>query len=636
MRLVKINSLLIMAAFLINVHVFIYAEQAQIECTLDRTSVLLGDNIILTVSAKNITNPEAPELPHIDNFNVQFRGARQEAYSSLTLIVQGKTVEKRSSGGGYMFDYVLIPQKTGHFYIPPMNITISGKDYITKALEIDVLNQAEKSDDVFLEVHVNKNELFLGEKMCVDLKWYLQKDITAYRLNIPWVSGLKNFLIEDVDLDKSKNYQRVIVNGDEQVIAEKKQEFYNGQKYVVIHIQKILTPIATGKYILDPVFLKCNVVTGYKNARSYNSSFDFFESDMNDFFGMGRQAVTKPFSTRTDALEILVREVPRVGRTENYTGAVGQFDFSLEPSSINVKAGEPITLTMKVSGTGNFDQVQLPLIPEMENFRSYEPESKTQTRQEEGITKGEKIFEKVLVPTTEGTYTLPKISFEYFDPSMKQYQNKTCRSITFNVTKGETPEKDIPVLTVGDHEPERQKGNEIKILKKDIRYIKTTLGLLKEKNKSFEFIGYVLSGILILPLCFLLLLSISHRKKKRLRNDTAYARQHMAMRNALLNFHQAKKSARNHQIDEYHDLVSKTFHGYFCDKFNLPQGSVYTEIIQKLEQTTISPEILKKITSTFEYFDLVRFSAMNTDKLKMQEQLHEIELIIQISEKELR
>ena len=44
-------------------------------------------------------------------------------------------------------------------------------------------------------------------------------------------------------------------------------------------------------------------------------------------------------------------------RPPDFSGAVGQFKFTAEGNPNRVKIGDPVTMKMKVTGSGNFDRM---------------------------------------------------------------------------------------------------------------------------------------------------------------------------------------------------------------------------------------------------------------------------------------
>jgi len=88
-----------------------------------------------------------------------------------------------------------------------------------------------------------------------------------------------------------------------------------------------------------------------------------------------------------------------------------------KPKSVQV--GDPITVTTTISGRGNFDRVNAPLLEDDRGWHKYPPSSKFKQDDEVGIS-GTKTFEMVVSPN-ENKQSLPVLAFSYFDPVKEQY-----------------------------------------------------------------------------------------------------------------------------------------------------------------------------------------------------------------------
>ena len=611
----------------------IFAEEPEVSVSLDKQSVVFGDSVLLTITVRGISQAEPPQLPEISDFEVRFAGSRQESFSSLTVIIQGRKVEQGASGGGLMFDYELIPKKKGVFNIPSFILTIAGRQYRTSEYSIEVVEANEAPEDIFLTLSADKNQVYLGEKILLTFKWYFNQNIQEYRINIPWLSGLKNFLVEDPQLDKSKRYQRLVINGNEEVIVEKKSEYYKGRQYAVVVFKKILTPMSTGEYTLEPAHLKCDVVTGYKRRQRDRFFNDFFGSDIDDFFGMGRKAITEAFSARSNSLSLMVRPLPEEGQPVSFSGAVGNFDFQVSVAPLKVKAGDPVTVTMKVSGHGNIEQIEIPQFPELPEFKGYEPETRVEAKQIGVESVGEKIFEKVLVPKKEGVYQIPPVSFSYFDSEKGRYQTITRGPFPVSVEKGLKPEKELTIVILP--EGKEKKGEGIKFIKQDIRYIKTGLGVIRGEErlfyKSFVFWlwGFVPAPLIALG-CFLF-----QRRKMRFKQDVGFARYRRAAKVASRELKSCEKLIKQVEPGNFYIEISKILNNYLADKLNCSTASMSVEVVDALRNKGIEEVVLKDVKDCYERCELVKFSKVTSNKQEMQRLLNTAKGLIAKLEKVL-
>lgn len=612
----RIGSFIFLGIYFTGFAVFALAGDEKVSVSVSRKEILLGDSVVLTITVEGLDNPQTPELPEISDFDVKFRGARQASFSNMTIIVNGRRIKNEQSGGEYKFDFELIPKSTGLFTVPGLPILINGKRYTTQSFQVNVLEQSEKRGDIFINVDVDKTEAYLGEKILVTFKWYFSKDIGNYRINIPWLESVKNFLVTDPEPDKDLSYQRLIVNGDKRIAAVKSREFYKGREYMVVSSRKLLTPIAAGVYTLEPVFLKCDVVTGYKRS-DRNRFGSFFDSGFDSFFGFGRNAVTEPFATRSNEIVLNINEVPARDRPAEYNGAVGRFTFDVDVKPLSLKVGEPVTLTMKVAGSGNFEQLKLPHIPDMESFKSYEPESKVNVFQEGGEIRGEKIFEEVLIPRSAGDYEIPGITFVFFNPATGVYQTEVRGPFIIHVAKAEK-EEEVKVIAIDADGGEDNRRRELKVLKRDIRYIMKDIGkTITLRKPVYENVGVWIPSFSI-PVIMLAGMFVFGRRRKRLDNDVAFARSRAALNNSKRFFKLAETALRKGEARDFYDSLMKGLNNYLADKLNRPVGSVNIAVVDELKPKGLGEKECSGLKDLYRHSSEVIFSSLpvSADKLK--------------------
>jgi hypothetical protein len=103
---------------------------------------------------------------------------------------------------------------------------------------------------------------------------------------------------------------------------------------------------------------------------------------------------------------------------DSFTGAVGSFEVSGNVSSEELSLGEAITFTLRVKGRGNFNQFGNPAFPETPAQVS---SPVTVDKLNAGI-EGVRTLYYTIIPHDKGVYTLPELSFSWFDPSSGSYR----------------------------------------------------------------------------------------------------------------------------------------------------------------------------------------------------------------------
>jgi hypothetical protein len=149
---------------------------------------------------------------------------------------------------------------------------------------------------------------------------------------------------------------------------------------------------------------------------------------MQHFFGA---TVRKEIKVASPPVELTVSALPAEGRPPDFSGAVGTFKIASDLSSTAASAGDPLTLRLHVSGSGNFDRVDSRMLEHIERWKTYPPKSMFKAADAVGY-KGEKTFEQPLIASKPGGQTLPALSFSYFDPTTGRYE--TARSAPLSVT----------------------------------------------------------------------------------------------------------------------------------------------------------------------------------------------------------
>jgi hypothetical protein len=139
---------------------------------------------------------------------------------------------------------------------------------------------------------------------------------------------------------------------------------------------------------------------------------------------------------RGSAGAIEVSELPVDGRPAGFTGAVGTFALAVDPPAGDARVGEPVTLTARVTGTGNFDRVALAGVPRSSELETYDLKSTW----EPGATPltGTKTFTQTLVPRKPGELAVPSLELAYFDPAKRAYETVHTQPFTLRVAPGTT------------------------------------------------------------------------------------------------------------------------------------------------------------------------------------------------------
>jgi hypothetical protein len=122
---------------------------------------------------------------------------------------------------------------------------------------------------------------------------------------------------------------------------------------------------------------------------------------------------------RAEPVDLTIKSLPVDGQPPSFAGAVGNFTMTTSVKPAMVEAGDPITITAKIIGRGDFDRVTAPQIIDPAGWRTYPPSAKFDADDDIGIS-GTKTFEIAAIPQTKKIES-PDLEWSYFDPIKEQY-----------------------------------------------------------------------------------------------------------------------------------------------------------------------------------------------------------------------
>lgn len=540
------------------------ADEISVSASVDNSIVSVGSRIQLIVSIKRTQSINAPELPKINGFQTQYLGPRTK-FSYVNGRVSA-SIEHR---------YLLAALKVGEYTINSIEVKYKGKSYFTEPIAVEIIQgSTELKEKIYLTLTAEKEKVYLNEGLPIAIKLYYRQ------LNPPEMANPTIF----ASAFSVRNFTRPKLT----------EEVIDGVRFKCFNFQTVVYPVSVGQQTLGPAQLKCNVV-----AQTPSFSLDnFFDRPQFDW-NQKRRIVLK-----SDPLKINVLAHPQDGKPRDFSGAVGQYTLQAEAKPTEVKVGEPITLTMRVTGSGNMETVSLPNIYGLDRFKTYDPQIKTDERG--------KSFEQVLIPEDESVKAIPEIRFSYFDPEGERYHTIKKAEIPLHVTAIAGEER----LKIVDL-PSAEKTVTREKLGRDILYIKDSMKGLQRGN-TYLYQNSLFLFAQTLPLIAFVGVLIYQKRKDKLTGDISYARQRHAPRKAKKGLEAAKKLAGAGQTRTFCDVIFKTMQEYIGDQFALPSAGITSEVVAALQKHGVKEDVQDKLRDFFESCDSVRYASEEISQEQMQ------------------
>jgi hypothetical protein len=335
------------------------------------------------------------------------------------------------------YNYTILPLRAGRFTIPPQTVFAGGKTLRTPELVLNVADSPSRpttsqpsrgaqrqstsaGDLVFAELIVPKKTAYVGEIVPVQIRMGFDARVHPRLVEPPEITG-QGFTSQKLQ-QSSQNLETI-----------------NGRPYEVVTFKTAIAAARAGKFELGPVTAKAQVVVPRRrNAPRSRSPFDLFDLDdpfsdpffSNPFAQFGER---RDVQISSEPVSLEVKPLPP-NAPSSFSGAIGSFSMATDAKPKSVQVGDPITVTTTISGRGNFDRVNAPVIEDERGWHKYPPSSKFKQDDEVGIS-GTKTFEMVLSPN-EKKQTLPVLGFSYFDPAKEQYMTLRSEPMAITVQGG--------------------------------------------------------------------------------------------------------------------------------------------------------------------------------------------------------
>ncbi len=414
-----------------------------------------GDYLQVEFVVENARQIEQLTPPDFPGFHI----AQGPIQSSGMSIVNGNMTQYKA------LSYVLQPTKTGKFTIDGATAMVDGKHMQSNPITINVtatssnpsgnntpnnnnaflppsvrdpFGPAEPADidreyvlrpgenikdkirkNLFVRVQVDKNTCYVGEPIVATYKLYSRLSSESRVTKRPSLNGFSVYDMIDPNADA--------------VTVEK----LNGKPYTVHIIRKTqLVPLQAGTIDLDPVEVENTVHFVRKDPRqehkhSGNAIRDFFDQ-MAGEDEMGPE-VTDNVTLDTKPLPITIKPLPEENRPAGFNGAVGRFSIQASLANKNMSAQDEATLHVVVRGQGNLPVITAPSVSWPNGIEAFDPTAKEDVNKTVAPMSGSKSFDYVFTPRNPGHYTIPPISFPYFDPSSGSYKTAETTSLDIQV-----------------------------------------------------------------------------------------------------------------------------------------------------------------------------------------------------------
>jgi len=413
--------------FLLAVFSFpLFSADIEIATVVGKKTLSIGESFIYQIQINGSDNASGfpkekwNDSDFSNSFKVKFLGGQNNSSRQVS-IINGR--RKETINTAYIITYSLTPMTSGILTIPSVSLTIDGDKYSTRPIKIES-KEAEESENLKLLISIDKDEAFIGEPLLITFTWYIGMNVNDFSYSIPFFKdGNFNFIDPSGSNYDPSTLVKFSVDGIP-VNAVQGKGTLTGKTYTTLTFSKLIIPKTAGIFIIP----KSTIAVSAQISRAGRSS-DMFSSFFSSF-----SPEYKQFTVPSNELSLKVMALPETGKPENFNGYIGELNIKTSASPLDVRVGDPITFTMRMSGPKNIADWNPPdLNKQYELAANFKMPSEISAGKVEGDSV---IFTQTIRSLNDTVTQIPALEIPYFDTSKGVYSVAKSEAIPIHVTKG--------------------------------------------------------------------------------------------------------------------------------------------------------------------------------------------------------
>lgn len=368
------------------------AQALEIETELDRSRIAVGEEAVLQIKVSGADGVEVQRIPDVSGLSVSYRGT-----SRSFQWINGRT------WSGLTLSFSVVPQRSGNFSVPPIELRIGNSVYRSRAVQIVAVQGTAQpksprgegsSRAVYRKTEVAKSRVYIGEPIVVRY-FLLHSGIQFDQMPI---------------LRELPETKWCVQRHFDEKIDESLEIFQNAEL--------VKTHLAT--FLLIPTMKGRQIIRGGEVVVSYISD--------EGLFPFPRQARVNLEETAVEVLPL-----PEAGKPADFSGNVGTFTMNVEYEKKPVKVYDEARVKVIIRGSGNFITMSPPAIEEQRGVKVVKGVGDAQLELKGNAAEGVKEFTYTLIPERGGDIDMGSVLFNFFDPAAGAYRTLVSEKILLSV-----------------------------------------------------------------------------------------------------------------------------------------------------------------------------------------------------------
>jgi len=351
-----------------------------------------------------------------------------------------KTERELSFDSGHLtrhitFEWQYTPVEVGIGRIRPATLQVQDQRYTTDEIRVRIVPQSRRASsrrpartppssssqpspataqpslrprDLFIHATASAETAYQNEQVTVEYRLFFRPGVRLRQSRMADAWDAPSFWREELDVASRPTPRSTTMYG---------------QTYEAIVLKRVaLFPTRAGTLQVDPLRIETEArAHPQRNRRDGSTLSPRYE----------------PVTLSSEQLSVVSKPLPPKAPA-SFNGAVGQFTLDTTIDADSVEVGQAVELSARIRGTGNIATVSPPPVEAPSSVETYTPAIRTDIDRSGDVVQGSKTFTYTLVPRSNGGFTLPPVTFAYFDPETEQYNTLRSEPTTLHVT-GDVP-----------------------------------------------------------------------------------------------------------------------------------------------------------------------------------------------------
>lgn len=579
------------------------AQDVSVQASVSETTIGTEERVVYSIEIQGVAFSDIlpPEPPATEGL------ALVQPYPSTQ---RNMTFINGQMQQSVAFRWTYRPIREGTARFGPAQVSIQDQTYQTDAVEVHVVPQAQRpqaqrssrsgwpfggqrqparpdareeqprlqNEDLFIRAVPSTRRAHQNEQVTIEYQLFFRDGVQLRHSRLAGSWDAEGFWREEFEVE-SRPIPRTVVE--------------NGLRYNTITLKRVAVfPTHAGTLQVDPLRIETEAYVPTRSADPFDQFFS-----LRDRF--------ETVELASPAVEITALPLPSEAPAA-FSGAVGTYRMEAQMDRRAVEVGEPVELTVRITGAGNLATLDLPAYDPPGVFEQYDPQVDVQIHREGQRIQGTKTFTYVLVPRSNGTFALPPVTFTYFDPTTDRYETLQSDPLPIRVTGSAAAPPAASATAAG-------------LPVDDIAGLMAGTVAWEPAHPTPLYRQLWVYLALVVPVLLTGGVYLYRRHATRLATDTEYARHRMAHPVARKHLKQADVLFRQDQPRAFYEELARAVLSFVGNRLNLPeQRLTRPQLDARLAEAGVPEPTRRALRELLDACDRARFAPIRPDRAEME------------------